>query len=263
MTEADLNDPAGRFSNEQLCGIIQQNNALKAAAQTRLIHQNLACIRKHIKDLAAVYPQDGVNRDDLVQDGAIGILEAAERFDPGKDIQFLTYADSWINKEIRKSLRFLTWNACMAELPQESTGTEDDFADNDDCWNALLSGMGRSLASEFHGTPETAYIRKETMETLYRHMETLTEREKTYVWFRYGFADCYHTRQEIAECYHLPMKLVRNIETKLLRKLNDRYEMEYLLWDHQYQFLTTFSNEDMEILLNNIRFYWKWYRCNR
>lgn len=253
MTEADLNDPDVRFSNEQLCGIIQQNNALRASAQTRLIHQNLACIRKHIKDLAAVYPKDGVNRDNLVQDGAIGILEAAERFDSGKDIQFLTYADSWINKEIRKSLRFLTWNACMAELPQESTNTEDDFEDNGDGCNALLSGRERIPAAGFHGTPEMAYIRKETLETLYKHMETLTEREKTYVWFRYGFADCYHTRQETAECYHLPPKLAKNIENHLLRKLKDRYDMEYLLWDHQYQFLTTFSKQDMEILLNKIR----------
>jgi RNA polymerase primary sigma factor len=42
---------------------------------------------------------------DLVQAGALGIAEAVTRFEPGRGVQFSTYASHWIKKEMRDALR--------------------------------------------------------------------------------------------------------------------------------------------------------------
>lgn len=66
-------------------------------AGDRLIEGNL----KHVISIAREYRRWGLPLDDLVQQGNIGLLKAAERFDPSQGTSLRTYAAYWVRAEIR------------------------------------------------------------------------------------------------------------------------------------------------------------------
>lgn len=67
-----------------------------ARAQSRLIRQHLPLV----VSVAKVYGTRGVPFADVVQEGALGLLSAAERFDPDRGCQFSTYATWWIRQRV-------------------------------------------------------------------------------------------------------------------------------------------------------------------
>ena len=81
------------MTNEQLCTLAQQGDT---QAQEQLVQNNLGYIRKTANELyISVGLGDselGIDHDDLIQEGSIGLLRAISLYDPGKKIKFLTYA---------------------------------------------------------------------------------------------------------------------------------------------------------------------------
>jgi len=57
-----------------------------------------------VKSIAKKYKNFGVDFDDLVQEGLLGILEAEKKFNPLKGTKFSTYATYWIKKKILEAL---------------------------------------------------------------------------------------------------------------------------------------------------------------
>jgi len=58
-----------------------------------------------VKALARRYAGPDAELDDLVQVGAVGLIKASDRFDPGKGVAFATFATPTIEGEIRHHLR--------------------------------------------------------------------------------------------------------------------------------------------------------------
>jgi RNA polymerase primary sigma factor len=71
-----------------------------SAARTRLIECNLRLVVK----IAKAYVNPDVSLLDLIQDGNLGLLKAAGRFDYRKNVRFSTYAAWWIKQAITRSL---------------------------------------------------------------------------------------------------------------------------------------------------------------
>ena len=69
--------------------------------QTRLVEENLGLVRMAIKR----YRGFGVEEEDLMQIGSVGLIKAARDYDPEKQVQFSTYAVSKIIGEIKTYLR--------------------------------------------------------------------------------------------------------------------------------------------------------------
>lgn len=67
------------------------------AAGARLVEASLPFVIRVAKE----YRRWGVPFDDLIQQGNLGLLRAAEKFDPDKDCRLVTYAAYWIRAEIR------------------------------------------------------------------------------------------------------------------------------------------------------------------
>jgi len=101
---------AGRFENltpEQEAELAQRLRAGDARAGSRLIQGNL----RHVVAIAHEYRRWGVPIDDLVQQGCLGLLKAAQRFDPAVlpaqnspergSGSLRAYAAYWIRAEIR------------------------------------------------------------------------------------------------------------------------------------------------------------------
>ncbi len=69
-------------------------------APARLVECNLSFVVK----VAAEYRSLGVPFEDLLNEGNLGLIEAARRFDPTKGTKFITYAIWWIRKTILKAI---------------------------------------------------------------------------------------------------------------------------------------------------------------
>jgi RNA polymerase sigma-32 factor len=85
------------LSHEQEAELARAFRAGDQRAGARLVEANL----KFVVGIAQEYRRWGTPLDDLVQQGNIGLLKAAERFDPSQPNSLRTYAAYWIRAEIR------------------------------------------------------------------------------------------------------------------------------------------------------------------
>ena len=76
---------------------------IKAGDQLAL-HQLVKHNLKIVVTIANRHIGQGVPIDDLIQEGNIGLYEAAMRFDPREDARFITYAQLWVRKRINEAV---------------------------------------------------------------------------------------------------------------------------------------------------------------
>lgn len=119
-------NPQARLSAEEekiLGGKIQSGRAITAkkkgapltADEQRICHEGKAALQKLIlcniplgiyfaNKYAAKYPEIGLSMDDISQEALIGVMKAAERYDPAAACKFSTYAAFWIGQTIRRAI---------------------------------------------------------------------------------------------------------------------------------------------------------------
>jgi RNA polymerase primary sigma factor len=83
---------------EQQLGRRIQNGDL--AAREHLVRANL----RLVVSIAKMYSDRGLSLQDLIAEGNIGLLKAAEKFDPNAGCRFSTYGSWWIKQAIRRAL---------------------------------------------------------------------------------------------------------------------------------------------------------------
>ena len=69
-------------------------------ARKKLIESNM----RLVINIAKSYRNRAIPLEDLIQEGAIGLMQAAERFDPDKGFRFSTYATHWIRQSIGRAI---------------------------------------------------------------------------------------------------------------------------------------------------------------
>jgi len=82
---------------EELTRLVQKGDV---AARQRLIESNM----RLVINIARSYRCKAVPLEDLIQEGAIGLMQAAERFDPARGFRFSTYATHWIRQAIGRAI---------------------------------------------------------------------------------------------------------------------------------------------------------------
>lgn len=198
------------LTNEDLCTQIQEGD--KAACET-LIEQNekflLDCIRK-----IGIKPEWGLDKDDLMQEGRIALVKAAETFQPTTRKKFLTYAGKAIQNAlmdlVRAQGRTFEGMAVSAGSPYHLTSLDDLLLNE--------SGEAKIEIRSNSKNPERIYLKREGILELRKALNTLDARERDYLIWRYGFDEenRQRTRQETAKECNLTMGSARKLETQAL-----------------------------------------------
>ena len=186
-------------TNEQLCAALRQGDR---SALDVLIEQNMPFLRSKAKDLANQFRRTWT-AGDLVQEGAIALMEAAERYDPARGALFLTYAGKRVFKAMRGHLDFII-DAEGAD-PDEIAGAEDAVLG---AWDEI----------NYAQSPESWVIRKETAQELFDAVRACSKREQTYISYRFGYpgGSSDKTLNETAVHFHLTESRAKKLEIKAL-----------------------------------------------
>ena len=242
--------PLLNFDEEQEMAKRIQNG--DAEVRKKLIESNLRLVVK----IARSYMNKEASFLDLIQEGNIGLIYAAERFDPKKKVRFSTYATWWIRQNILRYLgnkqRFIRlpqkkesiWrdiqksyhelvqrlnrNPKIEEIAKEIGASVDDVDSVLSITNNILSldsddpdSMG---VLEFHEdytyNPERAMLKEDSKSSTMQILNCLKSREKKILMYRYQFIG--HGRQTlktISTKFGISPETVRQIEMKALRKI--------------------------------------------
>lgn len=174
-------------------------------AKDKLIEHNL----RLVVFLAKKYENTGIDLEDLVSIGTIGLIKGVETYNLDKNIKLATYASRCIDNEI---LMFLRKN--------KKRRTEISFEDS-----LSFDAEGNELRLEdILGTDEdivTRDLEKEVeKKLLYEEIDKLNSRDKEIMIMRYGLYDNKElTQKEVAQKLGISQSYISRIEKKVISKL--------------------------------------------
>ncbi|MBW3661053.1 MAG: sigma-70 family RNA polymerase sigma factor [Gemmatimonadetes bacterium] len=108
------------------------------AALEKLVRSNL----RFVVSVAKKYQNQGVSLADLINEGNVGLIRAAHKFDETKGIKFISYAVWWIRQAI---LQALAEQSRIVRVPLNRAGTLHRIGRRS---NALLQELGREPSAE-------------------------------------------------------------------------------------------------------------------
>ncbi len=188
---------------------IQASGGADEEAVQRLVESNLRFVVSYAKRYRAF----GVPFLDLIHEGNLGLIEAARRFDAGRNVKFITYAVWWIRQAILHLLTGETRAASAASVSLDAPvgGGGDD--DGPELWERL--------EQETEPPAEAALVRRALHDQIKDALKDLDDKERQVVSLRFGLSrrDDPRTLQEIGDRLHLTRERVRQIEARAKDKL--------------------------------------------
>lgn len=197
-----LPPPLTRDEEEHLLSKLSQGDR---AVRAMLIERNL----RLVVYIARKFENTGINIEDLISIGTIGLIKAVNTFDPEKKIKLATYASRCIENEILMFLR--RNNKVRAEISFDEPLNVD--------WDG-----NELLLSDVLGTDNDTIQRgleEEVEKKLLHHaLHKLSEREKTIMELRFGLRDGEEkTQKDVADLLGISQSYISRLEKRIIKRL--------------------------------------------
>jgi len=252
-----------RINEEEEKKLAERIHAGDRKALQRLIESNLRFVVSYVKK----YKGMGLDMLDLINEGNLGLIEAAKRYDPHRNVKFISYAVWWIRQAVIHSL---TASARITHVPQKisdqmllmkrkvaqlssTLGREPTREETAEAMKISVSdvevltllenkeislndrfdedgqGMEEKISDPISPSVEYQIIKASIQNQVREILGELDEKEATVLKLRFGLDDDRpRTLQEIGDRLKLTRERIRQIEHAAMGKLSRSHTLQQL-----------------------------------
>ncbi len=227
-------------------------------AREKLVKANLRLVVK----IAKSYISSTISLLDLIQEGNLGLIKAASKYDYKRNVKFSTYASWWIKqaivrsisnkkrsirlphrkeeilRKINKTVNYLSQvlmrEPTIEEIAEELGLEEKEVVSIMNISYSMISldgelandsGNIHDIFEDYSYVPDQELLKKSLREETMKHIETLQQKEKEIILYRFSFfGGKKYTLKTIGDKLGISPETVRQIEIRALRKLGEAAE---------------------------------------
>lgn len=252
------------FQEEKRLGkLIQEGSGAQAeVAKRKLVQANL----RLVVSIAKKYIGQGVLFMDLVQEGSLGLIRAAEKYDYSREFKFSTYATWWVKQTIIRAIsnssrairipvhmtdKIRKYKKTVVELNNSLNreATEKEIALKLGISVKKVQGIKRAIIKEpisldtpvtddlsiedyiedeSYNSPEEQTHIKALNDGMEELMASLDEREKKIITYRFGInGEQTKTLEQLGQLMGFSKERIRQLEDGAIRKLRDQQHLKH------------------------------------
>lgn len=189
----------------------EEQNALIAleegdeGAKQRLIEHNL----RLVVFIARRFENTGVNLEDLISIGTIGLIKAISTYRRDKNIKLATYASRCIENEILMHIRKISGQKAEVSLDEP---INMDYDGNELLLSDILGTDEDTVSGKLEEDVDLCLLRQALKE--------LPDREREIVYMRYGLGGCKElTQKEVAQKLGISQSYISRLEKRIMLRL--------------------------------------------
>ena len=166
--------------------------------------------------IAKKFENSGVNIEDLISIGTIGLIKAVNTFSPEKNIKLATYASRCIENEILMHLRKIASQKVEISLDEP---LNTDWDGNELILADVLGNEGDEINREMEEEDEKRI--------LLQVIDTLPDREKEIIDMRFGLGEKEElTQKQVADKLGISQSYISRLEKRIIKKIGNKMKAQ-------------------------------------